>query len=156
MPDNKYIPKLDIAIQHLTVALRLYFETEEYYSVIHLARAAQEIMRQYLEGFGEDHPDQSLLKASIEIADAMGIDTEDKDTRKQLIQDFFKGINDPSNAVKHMNSLEDSVVTFNPHKEAFDMIDRAISYYYTLLNIVRMPTVTYMDEFNKHKRELGY
>ena len=43
--NEDFTHKLEIAIEHLTVALRLFLETKEYYASLHLAGAAEELFK---------------------------------------------------------------------------------------------------------------
>lgn len=135
--------KLDIAIEHLTVALRLYYETGEFYAALHLAGAAEDLLSEYLKVLKEKNPKESEAEASVKIAKRMGVETKRKH--------YYQAVNFAKNHTKHMNGIDESEVEFNAQKESFDMIDRAIANYYILLKYAKLKSIPYMDDFNKSK-----
>ena len=115
---NKY---RKIAEEQLETALRLYFEQRDYYSVITLAGAAEEILGKMLKHNGEENLLNSLVATTVDISKLDGQEVTDKE-----IRDYA---NYARNRTKHFGvDMED----FDEREEAKDLLSRAINNYFSL------------------------
>ena len=140
MTFNTY-PKLDVACQQLETALRLFFESKEYFSVITLAGAAEEILGAHLKIKGETTSLESVVQCAVRISKALtGTPSEPKEIRKIA--------NHAKNSSKHMDGETDASFRACPEKDATDILSRAIDNYYELMSDLNMPETTLIQRFN--------
>ncbi|MFL5481823.1 MAG: hypothetical protein ACJ8AK_06505 [Gemmatimonadaceae bacterium] len=118
--------RMGMALVQLETALRLYFEGQDYYSVISLSGAADEIFGQLLTANGVKNSVETIKKAAVEI-------------HKHLTGESIEGseiahrANLAKNALKHWNvKKQPRVVSFDAREEAVDMLNRAIDNYWAL------------------------
>ena len=117
-------PKV-MALMQLETALAVYFQGKDLYSVITLAGAADEIFGRMLAAKGlENHLD--TIKKSVA---AIFFQTTGRSLEPARVADRA---NRARNALKHWNSREPAHIDFDAVEEAKDMLDRAISNYWTL------------------------
>lgn len=57
-------------------------------------------------------------------------------------------MNYAKNRTKHMGSQGDDYVHFDPKAEAHDLLDRAVSNYYTLMSHFELPETELVRKFN--------
>jgi len=132
--------KLEIARQQLETALRLFFDTEEYFSVITLAGAAEEILGAHLKIKGETTSLESLVSGAVRISEALaGKPSEPKTLRKIA--------NHPKNSSKHMDGVTDAELRSWPKKDAIDILGRAIDNYYGLMLNQDLPETPLVRKF---------
>ena len=110
-----------IALKQLETALRLYFEQEDYYSVITLAGASEEIFGKLLNENARENSLDSLKKSVSGLFKHLY--SEDLDEKEIVTR-----ANDARNKLKH----ETGVCEFDAPEEAKDMLNRAIKNYYSL------------------------
>lgn len=113
-----------IALQQLETALRLFEEGQDFYSVITLAGAADEIFGKLLEPTGELTALASLTKASVAVHKIVHGAPGDEKT-------YIERANLARNALKHLKA-GGMIVQLDINEEAADMIDRAITNYWAL------------------------
>ena len=143
MTFNTY-PKLDVACQQLETALRLFFETEEYFSVITLAGAAEEILGAHLKIKGEITSLESLVQGAVRISEALaGTPSEPIAIRKIA--------NHAKNSSKHMDDETDATFRAYPKRDASDILSRAIDNYYDLMSDLDIPETTLVQRFNLYR-----
>ena len=111
-----------IALCQLETALRLYFEGKDYYSVITLAGASEEIFGKLAKTYAilNETALDSLANAVLEI--------DKTQTRKCVV----RRANYMRNRLKHWTEDETTVVECDAPEEAKDMLNRAIDNYYAL------------------------
>ena len=114
-----------MALAQLETALRLYFERQDYYSVIALAGAADEIFGQLLAAQGKEPSIESIKKAVVAIYQRLNGGSIDPSKIAQRA-------NFARNALKHWNKGQPLIVEFDPLEEARDMLTRAIDNYWAL------------------------
>lgn len=135
--------KQQVALMQLETALRLWSEGTDYYSVVTLAGAADEILGRLLESRGGVTALASLTQASVAIHLIVhGVAGDEKKIADRA--------NRARNALKHFRSGGEHVVELDIHQEAVDMLDRAISNYWALTNSLS-PT---MEGFERQRREV--
>ena len=116
-----------IALTQLETALRLFAEGKDFYSVVTLAGAADEILGKLLEQRGGVTALASLTRASI----AIHIQVHGKPATEKS---FADRANLARNALKHLQAGGAPTVNLDIREEAEDMLDRAISNYWELEN----------------------
>ena len=117
-----------MALRQLETALRLYFEQEDYYSVITLAGASEEIFGELLKEIKLENSENSLdsrKKAASEIHEMLY--EEELSERDVAIR-----ANYARNRLKLWSPRDSKTVEFDAEEEAKDMLDRAIDNYYSL------------------------
>lgn len=114
-----------IAEIQLETALRLYFEGADFFSVLTLAGAAEEILGRLVEGRGGECSVNSLSKAMSRIHwFEFGENLPPKA--------FVTRANRTPNALKHAGGGDTAPVVLDIEEEAADMLDRAVTNYWTL------------------------
>lgn len=114
------INKVDIAKKLLERAVNLYYMEKDYFSTLHLAGAAEEVLGQLLKtkniptAFESEKADFILIRNRL-----FKRDTSDKDAA-----DF---LNKAKNAVKHLSGSEDVYIMMDPMEDAEAMLERAIN-----------------------------
>ena len=114
-----------IALRQLETALRLYFEGEDYYSVITLAGAAEEILGKLLICRGDENSLSALKRAAAAVHEVFLSQTP-KDS------EISERANAARNAMKHWSPDKPKVIEFDVREEAKDMLNRATDNYYDL------------------------
>ena len=129
-----------MALVQLETALRVYFEGRDYYSVISLAGAADEIFGQLLAAKGIDNSLESMKKSAVAM-------------HKQLTGNSIDGTaiaqraNLARNALKHWSAGQPLIVAFDAYEEAQDMLHRAIDNYWALDHNLSPAMERYQREF---------
>ena len=114
-----------VALRQLHTALRIYFDGEDFYSVVTLAGAADEIFGQLLKQQGLESSLESLKKAVVAIHGHLtGEAIEPKGVADRA--------NSARNALKHWSPGQPLLVEFDVKQEAEDMLNRAIDNYWSL------------------------
>ena len=111
-----------MAFRQLETALRLYSEREDYYSVITLAGASEEIFGKLLKENNPENALDSLKKAGSAVHEALF----DEDLAEKEISERVNWVR---NLLKHWSSGQPKVVEFDAPEEAKDMLTRAIDNY---------------------------
>jgi hypothetical protein len=133
--------KQKIAFTQLETALRLFAEGADYYSVVTLAGAADEIFGKLLQSRGKVSALASLTRASVAIhLTVHGVQGSEKE--------FANRANLARNALKHLEAGGAQEVELDIHQEAVDMLDRAISNYWALTDSLSPA----MESFERQRR----
>jgi len=119
-----------IALEQLETALRLYEAGEEYFSVITLAGAAEDIIRKKCEAKKIETSLASLQNAATEIHKLLY--PEIANDEKALKKVFADRANYARNKAKHINPSVEPTLTIDPKEEARDLLNRAIDNYWAL------------------------
>ena len=133
--------KFDIALSQLETALRLFEEGNDYYSVVTLAGAADEIFGRLLESKGGVSALASLTKAAV----AIHLEVHGTPGGEKM---FIERANLARNALKHWNVGGSDPVSLDIREEAADMLDRAISNHWAFTH--RMTPA--MERFERGRR----
>jgi hypothetical protein len=132
--------KQQVALAQLETALRLFAEGADYYSVVTLAGAADEIFGKLLESRGGVSALASLTRASAAIHIIVhGVEGSEKA--------YVDRANLARNALKHLRAGGERV-DLDIYQEAVDMLDRAISNYWALTNSLSPA----MENFERERR----
>jgi len=138
--------KLVVAVELLDRALRMYYEGSSYFAALHLAGGAEEILGAYVECREEGASSlKSLLSGAVEFSKLLndGVASKPKNIRDV--------INHPKNQTKHMDKGNGEHVTFDSKMEARNLLERAVSNYYTLMrenNRYNLPETELLSRFN--------
>ena len=127
----KEIQSIDIALEQLETALRLFKETEEYISVITLAGAAEEIL-------GKACREQGIRSALEEMQHSFyllrkirfGVKAEEEKDKS----DKWLAVraNYVRNKAKHVNPIQEPSLLIEAKEEAKDLISRALDNWWAL------------------------
>ena len=134
--------KLQVAVELLDRALRMYYEGNSYFAALHLAGGAEEVLGAYVERSGGESSFKSLQRGAVRISKFLNGGEESSS------QDIALVMNHAKNRTKHMNSEGDDHVFFDPKIEARDLLDRAVSNYYALMSFHELPETELVRRFN--------
>ena len=126
------------ALSQLEMALRLYFEGDELYSVITLAGASDGVWGELLEQRGHENAWGSLTKAMLEIDKKLGLASM---TSKNA-NDWVNGIR---NALRHFADLPQDH-SGDPKEAAELMLERAIENYFKLTGTLTAAMMRFQAE----------
>ena len=147
------VGKHHIACEFLSRAIELYLRGDSYFSAIHLAGAAEEVLSVIVRELPTQSgaPSQSTFDQMKELAVALSAPPT-AEAAKQTEKWIHERMTDAKNSVKHMRGLKDAGIAFNAEEEARDIIDRTISTYIQLANRVALPIVSGIAEFDAERR----
>lgn len=133
-----------VALDQLEVALKLWEEGDQDFSVITLAGAAEEILGKCLTAEGKANEiDDSKASFARMYEQLYG--------EKPGPKDLIKRANSARNALKHYDLGSSPIISMDAHEEARDMLNRAIDNYWRLTESLTPA----MREFDKTQRETG-
>lgn len=135
---------MHVAIELLDNAIDAYFHAA-YFAAIHLAGGAEEILGRYVirSGAGQN-AFKSLKNFAVELA--APVDESEKAALDKAISDRMTNAR---NRTKHINEKGDDDILFDPQLEAKDLLDRAVTDYYHLMNYFSLPESESLRRFNK-------
>jgi len=134
--------KIDIVDQMLETALSLFNEGEDYFSVLQIAGACEEILGKYLESKGRNTSLQS--DAELFVAIKRILSRSETTVKKAIIF-----LNKPKNSIKHLSDNNDTTVIMDPREDAKAVINRAISNWWNL----NRELTPLMKEFKKSQEQ---
>ena len=114
-----------VALRQLETSLHLYFEGEDYYSVITLAGAAEEVLGKLAEAAGY----QNELSSEIDVTQKIFKARHGEELPEKVVATIA---NKPRNALKHWKPGDSKMIEFDAKEEATAMLDRAIGNFYVL------------------------
>ena len=139
-------PKMRVAIELLENAIDAYFRAA-YFAAIQLAGGAEEIFGKYIGRVSSaDNAFASLKNFAVELAGP-----SDENERAALGKAIRDRMTYARNRTKHINETGDDDILFNPNFEAKDLLDRAVSDYYHLMNYFSLPESDLLRRFNSLK-----
>ena len=122
----KTYEKIDIASQMLDTALSLFMEKKDYFSVLQIAGACDEILGKHLKLKGIETSLETQVTALHSIKKSLsGVDSPLKRIRDELL-------NKAKNSIKHMNNANERHIDMDPKFEAEEMLDRVIMNWWKL------------------------
>ena len=128
-------------------ALRLYFEGDSYFTALHLAGAAEEILGVYVKIHGGVPAFDSTRASTVYLSKYIRNDgTESK------AKDIGDLMNHAKNSTKHKFGKNDHVVAFDPRREARNMLDLCVENYYQLMSLLNLPETELLRKFNNADR----
>ena len=149
------LPKSEVACELLDRAIELHLRGDSYYAALHLGGAAEEILsvcaREVLVAPGTFmKPAFDQIKEAIVALSHPTSQREARETEKWA----HDRMSDAKNSVKHKRGPKDLVVQFDATGESYDVIDRAISTYFQLWSLLRLPYLPSIQEFDaRHHAE---
>ena len=136
------IKKIEIAKELLESALYHYYDSQQYFSSIQCAGAAEEILGQYIEINGGESAFEKQNKDVRKITKILnGSESPKKDIT--YVMNFAK------NSTKHMDKDADETLVLDPKLEAEDLLDRAVTNYYNLMPHLDLNETNYIKRYNK-------
>jgi hypothetical protein len=136
--------KLDVACEQLNTALRLSFETKEFWSVVALASAAEEILGAYVKLDGDKSSFEHLVEGAVQLSGYFG----GKATKHRAMTRL---INHAKNSGKHMDGKDNSTIRIDMKQEAFNILVRAVDNYDRLMYCRDLPETALLSQFNKYR-----
>lgn len=136
--------KLDVARELLDRGLRLYYQGDSYFSSLHLGGAAEEILGEYLRRSGRTSTYQSWRTSGVDLVNAISA----RDAA-WTSEEMGKSLNFAKNRTKHFGHTESDTVSFDPQIEATELLERAVSDYYQLMNAYDLPETELINRFNQ-------
>ncbi|MBC3765223.1 hypothetical protein [Neptunicella marina] len=127
----KEFKSVDIALAQLESALMLYFETNDYFSVITLAGAAEEILGKACRAQGIKSSLESLQDSYFLLNQIRNGEDVTKEKLNKWVHDR---VNYARNKIKHVNPINEPVVSIFAEHEAKDLLNRAIDNWWALGN----------------------
>jgi hypothetical protein len=134
------IDKLDVACELLDRSLRLYYAGDSYFSALHLAGAAEEILGVYVERAGGESSFKNFRSAVVRLSKYLSNDGKESEPR---------AIGDLMNHAKNNTKHGHGPIFFSPEKEAKELLDRAITDYYFLMSHYPLIETELIRRFNK-------
>lgn len=138
------ITKLNVAINHLQMAIDMFLENKDLFCIITLAGASEEILGQYATSANETKM-IDLLCSSLK-----------KDYSINIPDGLFKKtyLNKARNTIKHFDEGESDAIEIDPENEAITMIIRAIGNLYFHDNTVTHNTPAFLSWINNNRIDL--
>ncbi len=136
------INKIEIAKELLGSALYHYYDSQQYFSSIQCAGAADEILGRYIESHGGEAAFEKQNRDLRKISKILnGAESPKKDISYR--------INYAKNATKHMDKKGDETVAFDPKFEAECLLDNAVGNYYNLMAHIDLEETEYIKRYNQ-------
>jgi hypothetical protein len=110
--------KVDIARQQLDTAIRLFLEGTDYFSVVTLAGAAEEILGQELEFRGLTSSIRNMSEIGAQVSAYL-------DNPPATAKEIRDRANHARNNLKHHSPPQEATLTIDIRQEAIDMLSRA-------------------------------
>jgi hypothetical protein len=153
MQSPEAVPKYAASLELLSRAIELYLREDSYYSALHLAGAAEEVLAVYVRdlpadsfsgvGSASDQMKQAFL--------ALSEPTSPKD-KAALEKWFHDRTFAAKNAVKHKFGRRDRVIDFPPQQEAAELLELAVSTYFQLFARTAIPYLPCIEAFDQKRR----
>ena len=138
------ISKLDIAVNHLQMAIDMFLKNQDLLCILTLAGAADEILGQYATRAGEKTM-LDLLCSSLKKEHSMNM------TDKTFKWEY---LNKAKNSIKHFNEKDVEVIELDPEAEALSMLIRAIGNLYSHDKTVTYNTPALMEWIYENRKDL--
>lgn len=147
------IPKHDVALELLDRSIELYLRGDSFYAALHLAGAAEELLAVYARAI-PIAPAVALSPAFDQMKEAIVslISPQSPAERIDAEKWAHDRLSDAKNSVKHKRGPRDDSVNFDSKEEAYDVIDRAITTYFQLLSVLRLPHLPSVQAFDARRR----
>jgi hypothetical protein len=110
--------KVEVARRQLDTAIRLFFEGREYFSVVTLAGAAEEVLGKEVEHRGWTSTIRNITEIGARISAAF-------DNPPSTAKEIRDRANYARNHLKHYSDPDASTITVDIRRQAIDMLARA-------------------------------
>lgn len=153
MSTHAVVPKYTASLELLSRAIELYLRGDSYYSALHLAGAAEEVLAVYVRELppepllGNGSTSDQMKQAFVALSAP-----ESPQDQKSLEKWFHDRTYAAKNAVKHRRGHRDYVVDFDPKLEAAELLDLAVSTYFQLFSHTDLPYLSCIEAFDKQRR----
>ena len=153
MQSQEAVPKYTASLELLSRAIELYLRGDSYYSALHLAGAAEEVLAVYVRDLSTDSSSgvgsvsDQLKQAFVALSDP----TSPKD-EKAIKKWFHDRTYAAKNSVKHKSGRKDHVVDFPPQQEAAELLELAVSTYFQLFSRTGIPYLPCIEAFDQKRR----
>lgn len=136
--------KLDVAINHLQMAIELFLKNQDLLCVLTLAGAADEILGQY------------ALRANEKTMIDLLCSSLKKDHSIEMADNSFKWeyLNKARNTIKHFDKNDSEIIELEPENEALTMLIRAIGNLYSHDQTATYNTPDLMEWIYKNRKDL--
>jgi len=114
-----------------------------FFAALHLAGGADEILGVYVNRLGEESSFETLRDGAVKISRLLN------EGKESSARDIAAIMNYAKNRTKHLDKMGDDDTCFDPATEAVNLLDRAISNYYRLMNHFILSETELVDRFNK-------
>jgi len=138
------IKKLDIALNHLQMAIDMFLKNQDLLCILTLAGAADEILGQYATRGGEKTM-LDLLCSSLKKEHSINM------TDKTFKWEY---LNKAKNSIKHFNENDAEVIKLDPEAEALTMLIRAIGNLYSHDKTFTYNTPALMEWIYENRKDL--
>ena len=147
------VPKYTASLELLSRGIELYLRGDSYYSALHLAGAAEEVLAVYVrelpadEAHGAGSASDQLRQAFLALSEP-GTRQDEESLRKWFHNRTYAA----KNAVKHRRGRGDHFVDFDPKEEAAELLELAVSTYFQLFSRTQVPYVPCIEAFDQKRR----
>ena len=147
------VPKYTASLELLTRAIELYLRGDSYYSALHLAGAAEEVLAVYVRDLPAD-PSSGVGSASDQLKQAfLALSDPASPTDKEALEKWFRHRTYAAkNSVKHKFGRKDYVLDFPPQQEAAELLELAVSTYFQLFARTGIPYVPSIEAFDQKRQ----
>ena len=148
------VPKYTASLELLSRGIELYLRGDSYYSALHLAGAAEEVLAIYVR---ELPPATQSETISLSVSDQMkrafvAFSAPDShQDQKSLEKWFHDRTYAAKNSVKHKRGHRDRLVDFDPKLEAAELLDLAVSTYFQLFSRTELPYLPCIEAFDQKR-----
>jgi hypothetical protein len=150
MSSTAVTPKFTVALELLDRAIELYLRRDSYYSALHLAGAAEEILAVYVRELPTDSP-SGAGSASDQLKQLFAAVTNQEDSQASE-KWFHHRTYNAKNSVKHRRGKGDNFVDFDPKKEAEELLELAVSTYFQLFSRTSIPYLPSVEAFDRYRK----
>ena len=128
--------KYEVALELLESALSHYYDSDSYFSALHCAGAAEEILGKYVSHYGGQSSYESTRASLKKLAYGLSkIDLSNKE------------INELLNGTKNNTKHGIGTINVNSQASAAQMLERAIQNYNLLLSHIELKEIKYLSRF---------
>jgi len=153
MQSRAVVPKYAASLELLSRAVELYLRGDSYYSALHLAGAAEEVLAVYVRDLPAD-PSAGFGSASDQLKQAFLAlsDPESPKDAHALEKWFHDRTYAAKNSVKHKYGRKDHILDFPPQQEAAELLELAVSTYFQLFSRTGVPYLPCIEAFDQRRR----
>jgi hypothetical protein len=148
------VPKYAASLELLSRGIELYLRGDSYYSALHLAGAAEEVLAVYVRELPPNEL-QGAGSASDQLKQAFLALSEPGTPRDEesLGKWFHDRTYAAKNAVKPRRGRGDRFVDFDPKQEAAELLELAVSTYFQLFSRMQVPYLPCIEAFDQRRRD---
>ena len=153
MQSQAAVPKYAGSLELLSRGIELYLRGNSYYSALHLAGAAEEVLAVYVRDLPAD-PSSGVGSASDQLKQAfLALSDPDSPKDAEALEKWFHDRTYAAkNSVKHKFGRKDHVLDFPPQQEAAELLELAVSTYFQLFSRTGIPYLPCIEAFDQKRR----